>query len=162
MAWFILALSLPIFWMSEIGTTEKLILLVIFVSFMSSNLTLGWRMFKKSWSNNGIAAFKKEFKGSSPDGDWNKVIKNLRFEHYIAIPGISKKWASVVSIPLLAFMLTGLSLRTVYPTFSVFAWGIPSIVMASYFIQVSGSYFAQATQVKRLQAGLGNILNSTS
>ena len=125
MAWFILALSLPIFWMSEIGATEKLILLVIFVSFMFFNLTLGCRMFNKSWSNNGIAAFKNGFRGSSPDGDWNKVMKNLRFEHYIAIPGISKKWASAVSILILALMLTGLSLRTVYPTFSVLPGGFP-------------------------------------
>lgn len=161
-AWFILALSLPIFWMSEIGATEKLILLVILISFMSFNFALGWRMFNKSWSNTGIAAFKTEFKGFLPDGDWNKVIKNLRLEHYIAIPGISKKWASAFSVLLLALMLTGLSLRTVYPTFSVFAWGIPSIVMASYFIQVSGSYFAQAAQVKRLEADLGDVLNSTS
>lgn len=162
MAWFLLVLFFPVFWIKEIGEIQKLLLLAIFFAITGFNLGLGWRMFNKNWLEGGNSVFKNEFKGSTFSGDWNDVMKKMKLDHYIAIPGMSKKWASAVSVVLIVFMVIGLNLRTVYPVFSVFAWGIPAIVMASYFVQVSGSYFAQAIQVKKLESDLGDFLNSTS
>jgi hypothetical protein len=162
MAWFLLALFFPVFWIVEIGQVGKLFLFAIFLTVTGFNLALGWRMFNKNWGKVGISVFKTEFKGDARGGDWNEVMKRIKVHHYIAVPGISRKCASAVSIALVVFMVVGLNLRTMYPVFSVFAWGIPAVVMASYFVQVSGSYFAQANQVKKLEADLGNVLNSTS
>lgn len=162
MVWFMLSLFLPIFWIDEIGVNIKAVLFAAFFIIMGFNIKLGWRTLNKRWTETGAAAFEAEFKAGSTACDWNKVIKKMKITHNIFIPGLSEKWTSAASVVLVAFMILGLNLRTVYPVFSVFAWGIPAIVIASYFIQVCGFYFAQAAQVRRLEDNLNIVLKSTN
>jgi len=161
MVWFMLSLFLPIFWIIEIDFQVKLILIFIFLTIMSFNIILGWRTLNKRWLETGSKAFEIELKTASAGPNWNKVVSAMKITHNIAIPGVSEKLASILSVILILSMIAGLNLRTAYPTFSVFAWGIPAVVLASYFIQVSGFYFAQALQVRKIEKTSKIVLSST-
>ena len=161
MVWFMLSLFLPIFWIETISTQVKSILFFVFSTIMSFNIKLGWETLNKKWDETGDSAFKSEFRAGPNSGDWNKVVRELKITHNIYIPGVSEKWTSALSVVLIVFMIVGLNLRTAYPAFSAFAWGIPAIIMGSYFIQVSGFYFAQASQVRKLENRMGIVLKST-
>jgi hypothetical protein len=162
MTWFMLSLSLPIFWIKEISAGRKVILALIFLAIMIINLNLGWRIFNKKWNEISGALSKSEADIVRTGDDWNKKIQNMKITHNIYVPGIPEKWTFAFSIALIAFMILGLNLITAYPTFSVFAWGISAAVMASYFIQVSGSYFAQAVQVLIIEKDFKYKIKSTS
>ncbi|HWV30324.1 MAG TPA: hypothetical protein VN038_11745 [Dyadobacter sp.] len=161
MVWFMLSLFLPIFWIREINTSVKFTLFAIFITVMIFNLRLGWKALNKRWNETGATAFEAEFKKTATV-DWNKVVRDMKITHNIFIPGIPEGWTSFVSIILIIFMILGLNLRLAYPVFSVFAWGIPAIFIASYFIQVCGFYFAQAVQVRRIEKNLNIMLKSTN
>ena len=162
MIWFMLSLFLPIFWVNEIDLQIKLALFFIFIAVMIFNMHLGWKTLNKRWREDGVLAFKAEFKDGAFAGDWNKVVRHMNITHNIFIPGISERWTSAISVALIIFMILGLNLRAAYPVFSVFAWGIPAIVMASYFIQVCGFYFAQANQVRKIEKNTDVVLRSTN
>jgi hypothetical protein len=162
MTWFMLSLSFPIFWTSEISITGKSILALTFLVIMILNFNLGWQILNKKWIETDKHFFSTGSHTLWTGDDWNRMIKSMKITHNIFIPGISEKWVPVLSILLILFMIAGLNLRNVYPMFSVFAWGVPATVMASYFIQVSGSYFAQAAQVRAIEKNLQYNIKSTS
>jgi len=151
MVWFMSSLFFPIFWIKEIGTPIKVTLFSIFSAIMGFNLSHGWRTLNRRWNETGAQTFQAAFKENAAVGDWNKVVREMKIAHNIYIPGVSENWTSVASAILIVFMILGLNLRSSYPVFSAFAWGIPAIVIASYFIQVCGFYFAQAIQVRRIE-----------
>lgn len=158
MVWFMLSLFLPIFWVREISTLTKAILFVISFAVMAFNLRLGWHTLNKRWDEIGRQSFQAEFKENTSSGDWNKVIQKMKISHSIYIPGISENLTSVASVILIIFMILGLNLRSSYPVFSAFAWGIPANIIASYFIQVCGYYFAQAVQVRKVEKNRDIVL----
>jgi len=162
MVWFMLSLGLPVFWANEVGLDAKLIISFIFAVVLFSNIIFGFNSVNKRWSEIGTAAFVSEFNLSKPDINWNKVVKKLSITHNVFIPCVPAKFSSAVSVVLVVFMILGFNLRNAYPVFSVFAWGIPAAVMASYFIQVSGFYFAQAIKVREIEKHHTVIFNSTT
>jgi hypothetical protein len=81
--------------------------------------------------------------------------KALNLEGVFYIPGFPRKLMSVVTILIVPCMLIGLALRNVYPEVSLFAWGMPSILIVAFFVQLIGYGVAQAKIVLELEEKIG-------
>lgn len=149
--WFVLCLFLPIFWMSSINVGAKVIIACIFFLVSIANVVFAANQLDEKWDREGAAVFLQLFKPHDRYVDWNKVIHSMNVSPIMFIPGIPQRWSPVVGVFVVVFMLIGLNLRNIYPVFSVFSWGIPCIIIASFFLQVSGYNVKQASKVDFIQ-----------
>jgi len=160
MVWFMLSLFLPVFWMDTISMLAKAIMLTISVVILSANVAHGLRSLNQQWQAIGAATFDQEFKPADSSVDWDKVVRRMNVSPNVFIPGVPQSWTPVVSVLLIVFMVVGLNLRNALPVFSVFAWGIPSTVLAGIFLQVSAAYFAQTVNIRAIEKERNVILKA--
>lgn len=138
----------------------KWLIAFIFLAISIANIQRGFNLMRGKWTEFGEAEFYRLFDQSSSSVNWYEVMKVVKIKFDIFIPGVPRRYTSPVGAFLLGSMLVGLSLRNVCPLFSVFAWGIPAIVLASLFLQISSHMFSQAYQVKLLQMHIGLKIKS--
>lgn len=158
MVWFMLCLILPIFWISSIGTSAKFFLSLATVGLCSVNVSRGIEIFKSRWAKVGAGLLSRFYDRKHMVIDWDKVLAALRMSVSIYIPGVSSRLNPVISVTIVAAMITGLSLRNVFPLFSFFAWGIPIVIVVSLVMQMIGSAIGQFLEVTAIEKRDGNVI----
>jgi flagellar biosynthesis protein FliR len=78
------------------------------------------------------------------------------------IPGVPSRATPIVSAIIIFSILLGFSFRNVFPTFSIFAWGIPASIIISIIVQMMGLSLAQALKIRELEKKLGNLIRPTT
>jgi len=151
MVWTTLSLSLPIFWIDFVEFKVKLILTFTFLILFFVNFRYAINYIAKQWVNIGAKKFEKIAKNSGKSVAWNEVATSMNIMPIIYVPAMPQKWSPIFGACLVVSMIMGLNLRVAYPIFAIFATGIPCIICASFFIQVSGYYLKQASIVKSIE-----------
>lgn len=153
--WFMLCLFLPILWVPSIRIIEKILLFFCLMVLSIVNVSKGRAQFKAKWQEAGEKALSRYYNTKDNTIDWPKVLAPMRFSLTLYIPGVSERIMPFVSIAVIISMLTGLSLRSVFPIFSVYAWGVPSCLVVSMFAQVIGLSLAQLIKLIALEKKFG-------
>lgn len=153
--WFLLCLLLPTLWIKSIGATEKCLLFTFLVALSIANALRAASQFKSKWREIGEGALPRNY--SEKDGaiNWPKLLASMRFSLELYIPGIPEKLNPFISVILVVSMLTGLSLRNAFPVFSLYAWGVPSCIAISMFVQAIGLGVAQIMKLVALERKYG-------
>lgn len=141
--WMLLSLVLPIFWIDSIGAGVKIVFATAAIFLFYSNIVFGVKKFDKRWANIGAQLLGKYYKRDSGEIDWGGVVGSLKLSVSFRVPGLPEKINPILSVTLVMSMLAGLSLRTIFPVFSVFAWSIPSVIVIATFLQMTGFTIGQ-------------------
>jgi hypothetical protein len=152
--WPVLCLFLPIFWIGEIGLFAKITIATFAILLFFANAVKGFRSFDKCWDET-LPPLSKYYKSRGCVLDWEKLMASLHLSASIFIPGAPKWVESALSVFLVLSMIIGLNLRSVFPFFSVCAWGIPCVIGASTLVQMVAMRVAQAVKVAELEKELG-------
>ena len=148
---FLLSIILPVFWISPMAAMWKVVLAAVFAAILMYNLAFGWRTLNQRWAELGAAAFEREFKPRDGTVNWDQVMRTLRIAPAIVLPGVPARWSAAVWVAMAAAVIPGLLMKSSWPAFSAFSWGMPAILIAACFNQYSGSWFAQALTVRQLE-----------
>lgn len=128
-------------------------MLIISLITIIANFVYGWHTTFKNWRLTDQTLFDNKKKEKKLWVDWDAIVIKMRIGNEILIPGVPKKFKSAASVILIAVIFLGLILRTTYPVFCVFAWGVPASLISSFFFQMAGYYFAQSSIINGLEAG---------
>lgn len=151
LAWFMLALFIPLLWVDIAGLNIRFTLLVLLIVLSASNAVKGFGFFYEKWSEleerdrMEILARQDNFIG------WDGLILWMKFSPDLYIPGLSKKITKILSVIMLFFMIVGFGLRNIFPAASIVAVGVPSALVISFFFQQIGFNVAQARKVRELE-----------
>lgn len=161
LAWFLLSLFLPIYWVEGLPISVKAIVTCILAWLCAVNFGRGYQQFSKRWSECRDPARIGKVNEQRGTIEWWRVQKILRHNAHLYIPGVPHQVMSVIAVVSVFSMLIGLNLRTVYPLFSAFAWGIPCALFGAFFFQLIGNRIAEAKAINDLQKKLGIIFTLT-
>jgi hypothetical protein len=153
--WFMLCLLLPILWVPSVGFIEKSMMFLILLTLSMANVSKAGAQFAAKWKDEGEKALIRHYNSIDETIDWPRVLGAMRFSVALHIPGIPEKMNPVISAAIILFMVSGLSLRNVYPVFSLYAWGVPSCLVISIFAQVFGLGLAQIMKLVDLEERFG-------
>lgn len=153
--WFLLCLLLPALWIKSIGIPEKYLLFTFLVVICIANAVKGKKQFESKWSESGEGGLCRHYNPKDNSINWPQLLASMKFSIELYIPGVPRKMNPFISVALVVSMLTGLSLRNSFPIFSLFAWGIPSCMGISMFLQVIGLGIAQITKLIALEKKYG-------
>lgn len=162
MTWFMLSIILPVFWISPMAAMPKAVLAVVFAAILAYNLVFGWRTLNQRWPGLGLPAFEQQFKPRDGTVDWDHVMRDMRIAPAIILPGVPDRWSAAVWIAIVAGVISGLVMKSAWPTFSAFSWSIPAILVTACINQFSGAYFAQAIKVRQLERDRKIVLKAWS
>ncbi|MBB3222141.1 hypothetical protein [Pseudoduganella umbonata] len=140
MIWFMMCLILPLAWADNVNVYMRALMFALIVPLSLGNIAEAFRRFSVKWAKNGNVIFEKAFNRDQGSVEWERVTKALKLEGVILM------------VPC---MLIGLALRNVYPEVSLFACGIPSILIIAFFVQLIGYGVAQAKIVLELEEKIG-------
>lgn len=160
LVWFMFSLFMPIFWVDSVPLLAKYCASGILVFLCVVNIRRGFRQFADRWRSVGDPLVIGRVDAKLRTIDWERIQKRLRYDADIFIPGLPQNVTSVLSVLLVLSMLVGLNFRTVYPVFSVFAWGIPCAVFGSFFFQLIGNRMSEAKAINELQKKLGFVFTT--
>lgn len=149
--WFTSCLFLPIFWMSSIGIGMKWCILILAICLYCANAAKGMRAFDIKWQRVGSDLMRRFYDRKNNILDWNGVVRSLKLVVSLYIPGVPEKLSSILSVVSVASMLSGFALRNVFPVYSVFAWGVPVIIINSLFIQMIGFGISQIRMLSAIE-----------
>lgn len=155
LVWFMLCLVLPMLWVETVGATAKLFLFFFLAVMCIANGLRAGAQFREKWRSQGESMLARLYNTKDNTVDWQKVLAPMRLSIELYIPGIPKIMNPFISLALILGMLTGLSLRNVFPTFSLFAWAIPSCLVISTFVQLFGFCIAQIKKLLALEKRFG-------
>lgn len=154
LVWYMLCLILPIFWISEIGADVKISLVSGACFLFLCNGIKGFLCFRKKLGETDVMIMGNyDQRGKSLE--WDKVLWSLKLSLSLYVPGIPNSVIPFITALMVVSMLVGLSLRKLFPVFSVFAWGIPCIFLSSYLVQIMAGRVAQALKVVELEIEIG-------
>jgi hypothetical protein len=86
------------------------------------------------------------------------LSSNLRIDVDLFLPVRSEFLKGVVAVVLVLSMIIGLNLRRLFPKFSAFAWGIPSLTMLTVLLQMCFVGFLLAFEFWKIQTGSGRLI----
>lgn len=156
--WFMLCLLLPVLWVQSVGSGWKSALFLFLLMLCFANIGKAGKLFASAWEREGERALPRCYNSKNNTLDWPTIISLMKCPLALYIPGIPERMNPVVSVSIIASMLVGLSLRNTFPTFSLFAWGIPSCLVISLFMQMIGLGVAQIEKVLTLEKRYGVLL----
>lgn len=160
LAWFMFCLFMPILWMDTLPTFAKAISVSILLFLCVVNFLKGRNDFLQKWSSGGDPLRLGRFDPVKGTIAWDKILLSLKHEPNLYIPGLPSRFSTVVGVALVVFMLIGLNLRTAFPVFSAFAWGIPSAVITAFIFQLIGQKMGEVRKIQEIQAQLKVDLQS--
>lgn len=160
--WFILCLILPVLWLESVGSAEKIGLFLFLLALCIANVFRAGQQFKFKWEKEGEKALGRYYDGKNRTVDWPKVLASMRFSFELYVPGVPEGMNPFISVIIVLSMLVGLSLRSSFPTFSLFAWGIPSCFVISVIVQMIGLGLAQIAKLISLEKKYGGPIAPTS
>lgn len=152
--WFLISLVLPLAWMQEFSFQGKLISIGLSLLLFIFNFENGWRHFNEQWAQQ-TPVIEKVIARAGAALDWVEIEKKLDLSISIHIPGFSKSIEPILSILLVVSMIAGFNLRKIFPIFSMFAWGIPCIVVSSMVVQMIAINFAKGAKISKLEKERG-------
>lgn len=153
--WFMLCLILPIIWVESIGSLMKILLFAILFSLCIDNLVFAKSLFDSKWSSEGEQFIERFYDRRSNAIDWERIVAALPLPITLHVRGVPKSINNFVSVLIIVSMFVGLSLRNTFPTFSLFAWGIPSCLVISTIVQMIGLGIAQLLMLISLEKRFG-------
>lgn len=156
--WFMLCLILPMFWIPTIDMSAKLLLSVASVILCSVNISKGVELFKLRWNRVGAELLSRYYDQKHSVIEWSDMVGGLRMAVSIYIPGVPEKLNSIISVAVVLSMIVGLSLRNAFPLFSLFAWGIPIVIVVSLVVQMIGFGIGQLLVLTALEKKDRNII----
>ena len=157
--WLTMCLVLPIYWVPTTAPFVKVGLSAFAIFLFTCNGVEGVREFEKKWREKKLEP-RRYYNASKSSLDWDKVINSLHLSISVHIPGVPPKVVPFLSVFILLSMIVGLNFRNIYPTISMFAWGIPCIIASSGFIQLVSVGVAQAFQVAEIEEDVGARIRS--
>lgn len=149
--WMMSCLVLPLFWMQSISVSIKILTIWFSCVLFYLNVKRGSDIFRERWKSVGESLLGKYYRPDRGVIDWIQVVGSLKLHLSVYIPGIPQKSEPILTAILVTSMLLGLSFRKVFPEFSVFAWGIPSIVCIATILQMTGSVLGQILILRDLE-----------
>ena len=160
LTWFFLSLSLPILWISSVNQELKWVLILTFCVTSVKNIIFGYNLLKRKWKTSGEAEFEIRYNQAENSIIWDKVVGAMKVEHEIVVPGVSRRFSPLLNFCLVGLMLLGLNLKNIFPVFSVIAWGVPTLIVASLFVQISSFNFFQACKIREIETTKKVIIKS--
>lgn len=158
--WMMLCLVLPLFWMESIDVSGKILTILFSIVLFYLNVVRGMRTFRARWDSVGERLLGKYYKADRGVVEWVEIVNSLKLPFSIYIPGIPKRLEPILSVVLVISMLAGLSFRKLSPEFSVFAWGIPSIVCIAAILQMIGCILGQLSILRELEKRDGKTIRA--
>jgi len=155
LVWFMLCLVLPMLWVETVSAIAKLLLFFFLAMVCIANGLKAGAQFREKWRNQGESILVRIYNPKENTVDWQQVLAPMRLSIELYIPRVPKSTNPFISVAIILGMLTGLSLRNVFPTFSLFAWGVPSCVVMSMFAQIFGLGVAQIKKLVELEKRFG-------
>lgn len=151
--WFMFCFFAPLLWIDYIKIEFRIFMAVALVFLSVSNILEACRRFNEKWERRvqPVRYIKSGEDMKKNIIDWDELIKSMNLSTEIYIPGVSPGLAAGISVVMVVFMLLGFFLKSIYPIFSAFAWGIPSALTVAYLFQIVGYNAAQAIKVKSLE-----------
>jgi hypothetical protein len=154
----LLGLSMPLFFLYGPSTAIGATLVGYFAAMLCYQARRGYLLFEENWEQRGEQLWSKFYNRTTATLMVEKLSYNLRFNADLLLPINNELVKGLVSLGLVVSMLAGLNLRHVFPEFSAFAWGIPSLTLSTVLIQMSYVRFLLAFQVWKLQKASGTIV----
>ena len=115
---------------------------------------MAYRYFNEQWDKIGNKVLEKSVKNNKFDMDFFRK----KFDTAGA-PNITDVEPFIVGLALkillILSLLVGLNLRSVYPTFSGFAWAIPSMIGVAVAAQITLMQILRAHRISALEKKLG-------
>lgn len=158
--WMMSCLILPLFWVSSVGFAVKLLFGMSALILCLLNVIKGIKHFDVRWTVVGEKLLKKYYRQCNALVDWEGIVGSLELSVAFYVPGIPKKASPILSVILVISMLAGLSLRNAFPDFSIFAWGIPAVMVISVVMQMVGFGIGQFLALSAIEKRDGNIIRS--
>ncbi|NNG25329.1 hypothetical protein [Telluria aromaticivorans] len=152
---FMSCLILPLFWVPAIESNVKLSLLLVSASLWIVNIKRGIDIFNLRWTDAGGKLLLRYYRKQEREIDWNGILGSLKMSIAIYMPGVPEVLNPLVSILIVISMLAGLSLRSIFPEASLFAWGVPIIIVISLIMQMVGFGIAQFLTLNSLEREAG-------
>lgn len=149
--WMMSCLVLPLFWMESIPVSIKTLTIWFSTILFYLNIKRGRWIFRVRWESVGEKLLGDYYKSDRGVINWMGVVSSLKLPLSVYIPGIPKKSEPILTAVLVISMLAGLSFRKIFPEFSVFAWGIPSIVCIATIFQMVGCIIGQLSILRELE-----------
>lgn len=152
--WFMVSFSLPIFWMEEIGQISKISIFLLSVILFAVRALEGASYFELKWHQNK-ASIGSYYNSKTQILDWEKFVGSFGLSFSLFPRGVPMWIGRVLTVLLVVSMFAALNFRKVYPIFSVFAWGLPCIVVSATLIQITVVNIMQALKVIALEKAMG-------
>lgn len=152
-AWFMFCFFVPLLLTDYIMIEIRVLMVVVLLYLSVSNIFEAHRKFSQKWENLEKLDRYIKLENEARNGviDWDRLVKFMDLSIEIYIPGVPSSIAVAISVAMVIFMLLGFFMKSIFPMFSAFAWGIPSASLVAYFFQVAGYNAAQAMKVKSLE-----------
>jgi len=151
LAWFMIALALPVFWSDVVGIYPKILTIVIFFILCITNVRFSKESFDKQWAQSGKSAFDKLFNKETTQIDWEKIIRSMKHDFDVYIPGLSKKSGNFVAIIAVGVLVIGHFIREIYPALSMVAWAFSFSIGASWCLQMGAYNIMHSQKVRALE-----------
>lgn len=135
--WFLANLVFPLFFLVGFFSVQATIFFVLFILMTLWFLKCAKHQFNCRWDEKVDLSKKKNFPKNSVLLSLDSVNKNLDLEMIVFMPVFLEKFRPLIYILLIGSMVAGLNFRNTFPMFSVYAWGVPSIIFCSLCIQLS-------------------------
>lgn len=153
--WFMLCFLLPVWWMQSLNNFSKILLFLFLLVICIDNMMVAKIQFESKWEKGREYFLNKYYDEKCGTMDWPKTITEMNLSASLHIMGVPKIIYPAISFLSILSMVAGLSLRNIYPTFSFFAWGIPSCLVISIFVQMIGLGVAQFMKISFLEKRYG-------
>jgi len=151
LCWFMAALFIPLLWVDIVGWETKLMMVLLLIGLIASNVAESFRIFDRKWSALEDSLRVTILKRKDGFLDWDNLILWMKFSPDLYVPFLPKSLSAFLSVIMVLSMLTGFSLRNIFPEVSVFLVGVPAAIAISYFFQQIGFNLAQARRVRALE-----------
>lgn len=158
LVWFMLCLFLPVFFIATVSIAWKVVIAVIFSYICVLNFREGINYFNRKWEEKGERFFVENYDGRSDAIDWLRVVKPMHLTVRLYVPGVPERVTPLVAVGIIISMVLGLNLRNTFPVFGAFAWGIPSGLIVSIFVQMIGIGWAQVVRIAKIEKDAGRKL----
>lgn len=143
LTWYLSCLLLPIFWMGSIGVSAKLGICLFALCLYYVNVAKGMHIFKVKWEIVASQLMRRHYDRKHNVIDWENLVRSLKLEVSLYVPGVPEKLIWIIYVLSLVSIFSGFALRNAFPVYSVFAWGIPVILINAIFMQMIGCGISQ-------------------
>lgn len=153
--WFLTCFVLPLFWLHGIFSLPSAGLIVFFVVASSYSIWRGHLAFSDRWKLHSDKALSSSYNRSTNTLNIDSLIKKIHVNAQLHLPRALEPFKAIIFPGLILSMLSGFALRSIYPGFSAFAWGVPALVIATISLQMGSFPIFLALKIKEFERRIG-------